>query len=57
MPARDRAIVLTFLYTGLRRGELAALRTGDVAITARKGVLTVRSGKGNRSRTVPIAAE
>ncbi len=57
MATRDRAIILTFLYTGLRRGELAALRTGDLAITARKGVLTVRSGKGNRSRTVPIAAE
>ena len=28
-----------------------------MAITARKGMLTVRSGKGNRSRTVPIAAE
>ena len=28
-----------------------------MAITARKGILTVRSGKGNRSRTVPIAAE
>lgn len=57
MPTRDRAIVLTFLYTGLRRGELAALRTADVAITARKGELTVRAGKGTRSRTVPIAAE
>ena len=56
-PARDQAIILVFLYTGLRRGELAALRTGDVAITARKGTLTVRSGKGNHSRTVPIAAE
>ena len=39
-PARDRTIILTFLHTGLRRGELAALRTGDVTITAR-GVLTV----------------
>lgn len=57
MPTRDRTIVLTFLYTGLRRGELAALRRGDVAITARKGELTVRAGKGGRSRTVPIAAE
>ena len=57
MPSRDRAIVMTFLYTGIRRAELAGLRTGDVSITARKGILTVRSGKGNRSRTVPLAAE
>lgn len=54
---RDRAIVLTLLNTGLRRAELAALRTGDVAITPRKGLLTVRSGKGGRSRTVPLNAE
>ena len=57
MPTRDRAIVLTFLYTGIRRAELSALRTGDVSITARTGTVTVRSGKGNRSRAVPLAAE
>ena len=57
LSSRDRAIVLTLLYTGIRRAELAALRTGDVAMTARKGVLTVRSGKGNRSRTIPLALE
>ena len=57
LPPRDRAIILTLLHTGIRRGELAALRTGDVAMTDRKGYLTVRSGKGRRSRTVPLNAE
>ena len=54
---RDRAIVLTLLHTGIRRAELAALQVGDVATTRRKGALTVRSGKGNRFRTVPLNAE
>ena len=48
---------MTFLYTGIRRAELSALRTGDVSITARAGTVTVRSGKGNRFRAVPLAAE
>ena len=54
---RDRAIVLTFLHTGLRLSELTALRTDDVAITARKGTLTVRVGKGGQSRSVPLNRE
>ena len=54
---RDRAILLTLLHTGIRRAELAALQVGDVATTRRKGDLTVRSGKGNRSRTVPLNSE
>lgn len=44
-PARDRAIVVVLLYTGLRLAELVALDTGDVKLSARKGVVIVRSGK------------
>ena len=51
---RDRAIVITMLYTGLRLSELTALTVTDVAVTARKGTVTVRSGKGDRYRTVPL---
>ena len=51
---RDRAIVTIMLYTGLRLSELAALTVTDVAVTARKGMVTVRSGKGDRYRTVPL---
>jgi len=38
-------------------GELAALNRDDVAISARKGVVTVRRGKGERYRQVPLNAE
>ena len=38
----------------LRIGELAALDTSDVAVSARKGLVTVRRGKGNRYRQVPL---
>ena len=45
------------LFTGLRIAELAALDRDDVAISARKGVVTVRRGKGERYRQVPLNAE
>jgi len=52
--ARDRAIVVLLLYTGLRLTELVALDVGDARISARKGLLVVRSGKGDRYREVPL---
>ncbi|HMI69351.1 MAG TPA: tyrosine-type recombinase/integrase, partial [Solirubrobacteraceae bacterium] len=42
--ARDRAIVALLLFTGLRLSEAAALRVADVRISARKGLVVVRSG-------------
>lgn len=51
---RDRAIVIVLLYTALRLHELAALDVNDVAISARKGQLIVRSGKGDVYREVPL---
>lgn len=51
---RDRAIVVLLLYTGLRLTELVALDVGDARISARKGLLVVRSGKGDRYREVPL---
>ncbi len=52
--ARDRAVVTLLLFTGLRIGELAALNLDDVAVSARKGLVTVRRGKGDRYRQVPL---
>ena len=52
--ARDRAIALTFFYTGLRLSELAGLDADDVAVSARRGRVTVRSGKGDQYREVPL---
>jgi len=40
--------------TGLRLTELVALDIGDARISARKGLLVVRSGKGDRYREVPL---
>src|SRR3954452_19653323 len=51
---RDLAIVLTLRHTGLRVSELSALLVGDVEISERKGTLTVRSGKSNKFRILPL---
>jgi integrase len=40
---RDRAIVVTLLYTGLRLAELVALDLDDVRVSACKGLVVVRS--------------
>src|SRR5450759_2027008 len=54
---RDRAVLTVLLFTALRLGALAALDRDDLAISARKGVVTVRRGKGERYRQVPLNAE
>ena len=41
-PDRDRAIWATALYAGLRRGELQALRVGDLDLAS--GVIKVERG-------------
>ena len=51
---RDRAIVTLLLYTALRLHELAALDLEDMAISPRKGLLVIRSGKGDAYREVPL---
>jgi site-specific recombinase XerD len=51
---RNLAIVQALRHTGLRVGELCALRLSDIAISERKGSVTVRSGKGSKYRMVPL---
>ena len=51
---RNLAILPTLRHTGLRVGELCNVRLGDVAISERKGSLVVRSGKGDKDRTIPL---
>jgi site-specific recombinase XerD len=51
---RNLAILLTLRHAGLRVGELCNLRLADLAISERKGSVTVRSGKGDKDRTVPL---
>lgn len=53
---RDRAILATLLYHGLRREELCKLRVRD--LQHREGVLHLRiEGKGDKIRFVPVAAK
>ena len=52
--ARDRAIALLFFYTGVRLAELTDLDDVDVAVSARRGRVTIRSGKGDTYREVPL---
>lgn len=49
---RDRAILETLYSTGVRRMELARLGIYDLA--ADRGTVTVRHGKGDKDRTIPI---
>ncbi len=51
---RDRALVLLLADTGLRIGEVAALRVEDVDLVA--GRIWVRRGKGGKSRVVFASA-
>lgn len=54
---RDHAILMTLRHTGIRVAELCDLRVGDIVTSERKGVLTVRTGKGMKQRTVPLNAD
>lgn len=55
--ARDRAIAQILFYAGLRLSELAGLDLDDVSVSARRGRVTVRSGKGDAYRQVPLNSE
>lgn len=48
---RDKLIILTLAYTGLRRAEIARLTPSDIA----SDFIHVRSGKGDKDRVIPLA--
>lgn len=56
---RDRAIVFTFLLTGIRVGELASLEVRDLELQERGGALRLRTevAKAGRQRVVPLPKE
>lgn len=43
-----------FVYTALRLSELADLELVDVSVTAGRGMVRVRAGKGDAHREVPL---
>ena len=51
---RNRALAHLFFYSGLRLGECAALNVDDTRLSARKGIVIIRSGKGDTYREVPL---
>jgi integrase/recombinase XerC len=52
--ARDRAIAILLLNTGMRISECAALAVDDVLVSERKGLLKIRDGKGGAYREIPL---
>ena len=56
MAARNYAIAQLMLQTGLRVGEVAALRVVDIAMNDRSGSVRIRHGKGLKAREVPLNA-
>ena len=51
---RNKTLVLILLHTGIRLGEVAALKVADVRVCRTRGSLTVLCGKGMRRREVPL---
>jgi integrase/recombinase XerD len=49
---RDFAILVTFLETGIRVGELVSLRVHDVDLDNK--TMVVRQGKGRKDRNIPL---
>jgi len=54
---RNRSMMVLILNTGLRLEEMMKLKLEDVDISQRRGTLFIRSGKGLRSRVVPLNAD
>ena len=53
---RDITIFELMINTGLREAEVCNLKLDDVIMSERKGVVIVRSGKGEKYREVPLNA-
>lgn len=50
--SRAIAIFTTFIYTGIRLGELLNLRYSDVRFDDK--IIFIKSGKGNKDRNIPL---
>lgn len=48
------AVIILLLNTGIRETELCDLELTDIEISERKGQITIRNGKGNKYREIPL---
>lgn len=55
--SRDYALLELMIGTGLRVGEVMALRVGDLDMNERSGKVIVRQGKRDDYREVPLTAD
>ena len=53
---RNYAIVQLLIQTGIRLDECSQLSLDDIEFGERSGRVTIRQGKGNKARTVPLNA-
>src|SRR5207237_5494095 len=53
---RNYAIVQLLLQPGMRLDECSHLNLEDIKFGERSGRVTIRQGKGNKARTVPLNA-
>ncbi len=55
-PQRNYTIVQVLLQTGMRLDECSQLTLDDLELGERSGRVTIRQGKGNKARVVPLNA-
>ncbi len=55
-PLRNYAIIQVLLQTGMRLDECSQLTLDDLEVGERSGRVTIRQGKGNKARVVPLNA-
>lgn len=53
---RNYALVQLMVQVGLRVSEVSALKSGDIHLQNRSGILRVQQGKGGKQREVPLNA-
>jgi site-specific recombinase XerD len=53
---RNYAVVQVLLQTGMRLDECSQLTLDDIELGERSGRVTIRQGKGNKARVVPLNA-
>jgi integrase/recombinase XerC len=51
---RNYALLHLMLQTGLRVNEVAELKLKDIELGERSGMVTIRLGKGRKTRTIPL---